>query len=134
MNKTVQDDKDDIDIYEESSYSESQRAMPGSSPEGDDVQEDKEMKNRIIRKEEKDVRNARLLLIAAVMACAVAVSVAIYIFASRSDQSTFELEVSNRQPIYTLQPAGCSCSIVHNPHKHALTVLSTLHLMTQLLV
>jgi hypothetical protein len=34
------------------------------------------------------------------MACAVAVSVAIYIFASRSDQSTFELEVSNRQPIY----------------------------------
>jgi hypothetical protein len=93
MNETVQDGKDAIDIYEDSSYSESQ-TMPGSSPEGEDVQEDKEMKNRIIRKEEKAVRRARLFLIAAVIACAVAVSVAIYIFASNSDQSTFELEVS----------------------------------------
>jgi p-aminobenzoyl-glutamate transporter AbgT len=106
MSKTAADDK--VDIYEESSSSESQ-IMPGSSPEGEEAQEDKEMKNRIIKKEEKAVRNARLLVIAAVIACAVAVSTAIYIFASRSDQSTFELEASNTRSIHcSLQPVAAA--------------------------
>jgi hypothetical protein len=99
MNKTAQDDKthDDIDIYEESSCSESSQTLPGPPQEGEVAQEGKEMKDRIIKKEEKAVRNARLLVIAAVIACAVATSTAIYIFASNSDQSTFELEVSNNR-------------------------------------
>jgi hypothetical protein len=96
MNKTAQDAKDDIDIYEESSCSESSQTLPGSPQEGEVAQEGK-MKDRIIKKEEKAVRSARLLVIAAVIACAVATSTAIYIFASNSDQSTFELEVSNNR-------------------------------------
>jgi hypothetical protein len=100
MNKTAQDGKDDIDIYEESSCSDSSRTLPGLPEEGEITQEDKEMKDRIIKKEEKAVRSARLLVIAAVIACAVAASTAIYIFASKSDQSTFELEVSDTR-LYT---------------------------------
>jgi hypothetical protein len=100
MNKTAQDGKDDIDIYEESSCSESSRTLPGLPQAGEITQEDKEMKDRIIKKEEKAVRSARLLVIAAVIACAVAASTSIYIFASKSDQSTFELEVSNTR-LYT---------------------------------
>ena len=100
MNKTAEDGKDDIDICEESSFSESQNVTGGSSSGRDHAQQDKEMKNRIIRKEEKAVRNARLLVIAAVIACAVAVSTAIYIFASNSDQTTFELEVSDNRHIH----------------------------------
>jgi hypothetical protein len=103
MTKTVQDheDKDDIgDKYEESSCSESNQTAPvESSPAGDDAQEDKEMKNHIIKREEKAVRNARLLVAAAITVCAVAVSAAIYIFASSSDQATFELDVSNNRHV-----------------------------------
>jgi hydroxylamine reductase (hybrid-cluster protein) len=121
MNKTADEDKDDIDIYEESSFSESQ-TVPGAPQEGDDAQDDKEMKDRIIKTEEKAVRNARLLVIAAVIACAVAVSTAIYIFASNSDQSTFEMEVSNNRHIHC-------CSIVIST-SDALTVISTSYLMT----
>jgi p-aminobenzoyl-glutamate transporter AbgT len=69
--------------------------MTGSPQEEEEAQEDKEMKDRIIKKEEKAVRNARLLVITAIIACAVAVTTAIYVFASKSDQTTFELEVSN---------------------------------------
>jgi hypothetical protein len=96
MNKTVHDhqDGDDIDIYEESSCSKSHQSMPVSSPAEDEKQEDKEMKDRIIKREEKAVRYARLLLVAAITVCAVAVSTAIFIFASNNDQTTFELEVS----------------------------------------
>jgi hypothetical protein len=55
MNKTAQDDKthDDIDIYEESSCSESSQTLPGPPQEGEVAQEGKEMKDRIIKKEEK---------------------------------------------------------------------------------
>ncbi len=83
MNKTAEDGKDDIDIYEESSCSASSHTTSPESPRGGQVtQEDKEMKDRIIKKEEKAVRNARWLVIAAVIACAVAVTTAIYVFAS----------------------------------------------------
>jgi hypothetical protein len=43
-------------INDESSYSESyEEAVPGSSPVGDGVQMDKEMKDRIIKTEERNV-------------------------------------------------------------------------------
>jgi hypothetical protein len=101
MNKTANEESDDS-MEEESSWSRSHQTVPESSPEGEDAQEDKEMKDRIIKKEEKAVRNARLLVIIAIIACAVAVSTAIYVFASKSDQTTFELEVSdNRHIQYT---------------------------------
>jgi hypothetical protein len=99
MNKTANEDNDDI--FETSSCSGSHQNVPGSSMERrDSAQEDKEMKDRIIKKEEKAVRNARLLVITAILACAVAVTTAIYVFASKSDQDTFELEVSNDRHIH----------------------------------
>jgi hypothetical protein len=98
MNNTAHEKKDDS-MDEESSWSKSHQTVSGSSPEGDDAQEDKEMKDRIIKKEEKAVRNARLLVIMAILTCAVAVSTAIYVFASKSDQTTFELEVSDTRHI-----------------------------------
>jgi flagellar basal body-associated protein FliL len=71
--------------------------VPGLPQEEEEAQEDKEMKDRIIRKEEEAVRKARLLVITAIIVCAVAVSTAIYVFASKSDQTTFELKVSDNR-------------------------------------
>jgi CCR4-NOT transcriptional regulation complex NOT5 subunit len=120
MNKTtalleVEDDMDD-----EFSCSKSHQTVPGSSNEGD---EDKEIKDRIIKKEEKAVRNARLLVITAIIACAVAVTTAIYIFASKNDETTFELEVSNNRNIHY-------CNFVIATID-ALTVIPTPYLMTR---
>jgi hypothetical protein len=67
----------------------------GSSSQGANAECHKKMKDRIIQTEEKAVRNARLLVIVAIIACAATVSTAIYIFASKGDQTTFELEVSS---------------------------------------
>jgi hypothetical protein len=53
----------------------------------------KEMRNKIIDKEEKNVRNARFIVIAAGVACAAAVGAAINIFAHQNDKASFELEV-----------------------------------------
>jgi hypothetical protein len=99
VNKAAPDaDKDDI--IEESSCSESRESGPGSSPEGNDVQEDKEMKDRIIKTEERNVQIARFVIIGAVIAIAVAVSTAVYLFANKSDQDSFELEVSNKRHLH----------------------------------
>jgi hypothetical protein len=103
MNKTVDDNKDDIN--EESSCSESHQIAPASSLERDVAQEDKEMTDRIIKKEEKAVRTAKFVVIAAIIVCAMAAITTIYVFATKSDQDTFELEVSNNHHI------NC-CSIV----------------------
>jgi hypothetical protein len=54
---------------------------------------EKEMRNKIINKEERNVRNARFIVIAAGLACAAAVGAAINIFAKQNDQATFEVEV-----------------------------------------
>jgi high-affinity Fe2+/Pb2+ permease len=53
------------------------------------------VRNKIINKEEKNVRNARFFVIAAGIACAVAVGFAINTFASDSEQTRFEVEVRN---------------------------------------
>jgi hypothetical protein len=121
MNEAANEDKDDI--FETSSCSES-HTMPGTSPKEDNMQEDKEMKDHIIKKEEKAVRNARLLVITAILACAVAVTTAIYIFAAKSDQDTFELEVSNDRHIHC-------CNIVITTNG-ALTQIPIPYLMTLL--
>jgi hypothetical protein len=122
MNKTANEDNDDI--FETSSCSGSHQNVPGSSMERDNAQEDKEMKDRIIKKEEKAVRNARLLVITAILACAVAVTIAIYVFASKSDQDTFELEVSSDRHIHC-------CNIVITTNG-ALTQIPIPYLMTLL--
>jgi hypothetical protein len=52
-----------------------------------------EMRNKIISKEETNVRLVRCVLIVAGIACAVAVGAAINIFAHQNEQDSFELEV-----------------------------------------
>jgi fructose-1,6-bisphosphatase/inositol monophosphatase family enzyme len=100
MNKTAHEGKGDIDNYEESTFFESNQTVPDkSSSRADKAQEDKQTKDRIIKKEEEAVRNARLLVAAAITACVVAVSTAVYIFASNGDQKSFDLEVSNNRDI-----------------------------------
>jgi hypothetical protein len=69
--------------------------LGGSSSQGANAEADNKMKDSIIRTEEKAVRKARLWVIVAIITSAVAVSTAIYVFASQSDQTTFELEVSS---------------------------------------
>jgi heme/copper-type cytochrome/quinol oxidase subunit 2 len=92
--------------------------------EGDNAQEDKEMKDRIIKTEEKAVRNARLLVITAILSCAVAVSTAIYFVAKKNDHDTFELEVSNNRHI--------DCWSIVIATIYVLTVIPTPYLMTHL--
>jgi hypothetical protein len=84
------EDEDGMDL--ESSHA---GTLCESSLQGANAEDDNKMKNRIIRTEEKAVRKARLLVIVAIITSAVAVSTAIYVFASQSDQTTFELEVSS---------------------------------------
>jgi hypothetical protein len=105
------------DINEESSCSDWNQNVPDSSPKGGNEQEEKEMRDLIIKQEERNVRKARLFVIAAIIAIAVAVSTAIYIFAAKSDQDTFELEVSSNRHILC-----CSIVIATND---ALTVTPT---------
>jgi hypothetical protein len=54
---------------------------------------EKEMRNKMINKEEKNVRNARYIVIAVGIACAAAVGIAINSFAHQNEQDAFELEV-----------------------------------------
>ena len=71
----------------------------GSSGHGDEDREDnhdKAVRDAIIRKEEKDVRRAKAVVVFAIIACAVAVSVSVYFFAKQNDQNTFEVEVRTR--------------------------------------
>jgi hypothetical protein len=129
MNETANEDNDDI--FETSSCSASGSHLNAPSrllSKGGDknAQEDQEMKDRIIKNEERAVRNARLLVITAIIACAVAVTTAIYIFAKKSDEDTFELEVSNNRHIHC-----CSILIATN---NALTLITIPHLMAHPLV
>jgi hypothetical protein len=49
----------------------------------------------IIKEEERNVQGARILVGIAFLACAVAVSVAVYFFAKKSDTRSFEVQVSH---------------------------------------
>ena len=95
--------RDETIFFEEGEDSESVNEADGSlsstsgsgplhdHPPAKDVE--KEMRNKIINKEEKNVRKARFIVIIAGIACAAAVGAAINIFAQQNDQATFELEV-----------------------------------------
>lgn len=55
---------------------------------------EKEMQTSITRKEERIVGIVRILVVVAIICSAMAVSVAVYFFATESDTTNFELEVS----------------------------------------
>jgi hypothetical protein len=68
-------------------------AGSGRLPKPSAKDAEKKMRNKIASKEEKYVRNARVIVIVAGIACAAAVGAAINIFAHQNDQAIFEIEV-----------------------------------------
>jgi hypothetical protein len=68
-------------------------AGSGHLPKPSAKDADNEMRNKIIHKEEINVRNARFFVIVAGIACAAAVGAAINSFARKNEQNSFELEV-----------------------------------------
>jgi hypothetical protein len=96
-----EDHSDSLSEMDEISHS-SASALNGQAPKPSAKDAEKEMRNKIINKEEKNVRNARFIVIVAGLACAAAVGAAINIFAHQNDQATFELEVrrSGRRQIH----------------------------------
>ena len=58
-------------------------------------EEAREMRDTVIKKEEKAVKRSRVLVGAAVALCAIAVSIAVYFISKANDQNSFEIEVRN---------------------------------------
>jgi hypothetical protein len=94
----IMDNEDGNDGGPAMSISDASDTGASGSKSGHDHNEtqdeaEKEMRDKIIKKEEKAVRRARMIVVGAFVACATAVSVAVYKFASRADFRNFELEV-----------------------------------------
>lgn len=64
---------------------------------------ERELRETLIKSEEKAVRAARIFVIITVIAMTVAVSVSVYFFASGGDQYSFEIAVS---PVQMAQSLG----------------------------
>lgn len=78
----------------ESSSSESDSELAGGSATSTSFQPvEQKIDQAFIEREEKQVRKVRWLLAFATLACAAAVSVAVYISARQSEQNNFEHEV-----------------------------------------
>lgn len=58
------------------------------------TEEEKNLRDAIIKKEEMNVRKAKILVMGAVLTCAVTLSAFVYRFAKQSDEHFFEIEVS----------------------------------------
>ncbi len=85
-------EKDDSESYnEEEMYSISSTSQASGRLLSNHA--DKEMRNKIINKEETNVRLVRCVLVVAGIACAVAVGAAINRFAHQNEQDSFQLEV-----------------------------------------
>ena len=83
----------DDDDYEHQSSDPSQHPSVLDNDTGETNDGARELKETIIKKEEGNVRKSRWLVGLAMTICAVAVTVATYVLAKRSDQHSFELEV-----------------------------------------
>jgi hypothetical protein len=55
---------------------------------------EEEPRSRIVKEEENNLRKARILVGNVFVACSVAVTIAVYFFAKKSDERSFEIEVS----------------------------------------
>jgi hypothetical protein len=69
-----------------------------------------DIRDTIIKQEEKAVRKARCLVGFAVIVCAITVSVSVYVFAKNGDKESFELEVSFESP-EAKSPTKCIASL-----------------------
>ena len=84
----------------ESSHSGTQASF-NQNANGDDeyggIAAAKELRETIIKHEEKAVRRSRVMVAVAIIICSVAVTVAVYFLTKKSEQNSFELEVRLRQ-------------------------------------
>jgi hypothetical protein len=79
-----------------SSGSISERSQTvGESESRGTSSDDQDLRDRIIKEEERNVRGARILVGVAFLTCAVAVTIAVYFFAKKSDTRSFEVQVSH---------------------------------------
>lgn len=81
-----------LEVMSTSSKESSNRAGSSVKNGGAD-QEEKKLRAKIIQGHDTAVRWARVVVIAVVVAFAVAVSATIYVFASRGDQQSFDMQV-----------------------------------------
>lgn len=62
--------------------------------EGVSDSDERELRENLIKHEEKDVRKAKCMVAFAFLVCAFAVCFSVFIFAKKGDEKSFELEVS----------------------------------------
>ena len=74
---------------------------------------DKEVRNKMINKEERNVRKARCIVVVVGIACAIAVGAAINVFARQSEQTTFEIEVRKSE-----RRRSRLCLLLASPKRH----------------
>ena len=82
------------DHLETSSVSTEDQSRGGQSRRsGTSEAHEKRLRESIIQQEEGAVRRARMTVIATIIALTIAVSVSVYYFAAKSDQTSFEIAV-----------------------------------------
>ena len=77
----------DIDVVSTSHGTTTARASS-------DEESEQGIRDAFIRKEERDVMKAKVLVASVMMLCAAAVTVSVYVFAKQNDEHSFEVEVS----------------------------------------
>lgn len=85
---------EDLDNLETSSVSTEDQSRGGQSRRSATSEaNEKRIRESIIKQEEGAVRRARMTVIATTIALTIAVSVSVYYFAAKSDQTSFEIAV-----------------------------------------
>ena len=107
MKPSFDDSFADPMVIDEEDYDDDSGSVSSGSKARSERYGEKELRDRIIKREERAVRNARIAVFLAIVACAAAVGAAIFSFATKNDKHKFELEVSH------LRKIGC--------YRHTLT-------------
>lgn len=87
-----EDEEDNLDMVSSHSGDLSTTTRDLESAQHGISEEAREMRDTVIKKEEKAVRRSRALVGTAVALCAIAVTVAVFIISKASDQNSFEIE------------------------------------------
>ena len=66
----------------------------GPATSDEELANEQEQRDAIIKRENVNVRRAKKVVVCALVACAAAVSSAVYIFAKQTDERNFDVEVS----------------------------------------
>ena len=87
------DHNDDVPAMIGETESISRGTTTGRDTGDEEQQSEQEMRDAFIRKEERNVLKAKVVVAGAVMACAAAVTGSVYIFAKQNDEQSFKVEV-----------------------------------------